>query len=287
MSSNTFASLRPEYGRLLATVKLTRPAEAEAAAKKVFKNANRYKRAGQQARVPWPLIGALDLRESDCNPRAALAQGDPWNQVSTHVPKNQGPYSSWEEAAVFALHYDGVDDPPAPWAMDVACYEAEKWNGWGYRNKGIFSPYLWAGTNQYTRGKYVADGQYSASAVDQQLGVIPVLWKMVEIDPETYIGTDALVPSDQAPPTVPDVAPYSETGTRWIQSRLNILMVANSADPDSLNLLRVDGNYGRRTRACVRDFQTWVDLPADGQAGDLTTAVMDRELRKLLPKVTP
>jgi peptidoglycan hydrolase-like protein with peptidoglycan-binding domain len=198
------------------------------------------------------------------------------------VPKGKGPWSSWEDSAKYYIHYDGLDDPPAPYDMVVACYMGEKWNGWGYRNKGIFSPYLWAGTNHYSRGKYVADGQYSASAVDQQLGIIAVLFQMVTIDPETYIGGGTPPPPDFNPPPLdPGAAPYSEKGTMWIQSRLNLIMVANSHDPETLNLLKVDGDYGRLTAGVVKDFQTWKGLPADGEAGDVTTAAIDAELAKI------
>jgi lysozyme family protein len=280
--ANTFQGLKGEYQRLLDTMKLTRADAAMAAARKVFKNGNRYIAAGLATGVPWPLVGVLDLRESDCNPGAALGQGDPWNRVSTNVPRGKGPFSSWEDAAKYYIHYDGLDDPPGKWDMALTCYMGEKWNGWGYRNKGIFSPYLWAGSTHYSRGKYVADGQYSSSAVDQQLGIIPVLYQMVVIDPETYIGAGGpSPPSFDPPPLEPGAAPYSETGTMWIQSRLNLIMVANSHDPATLSLLRVDGDYGRLTAACVRDFQTWQGLPVDGDAGDVTTAAIDAELAKI------
>ena len=48
---------------------------------------------------------------------------------------------------------------------------AERYNGMGYRKKGVPSPYIWAGTDQYSGGKYVADGKYDPNHVDQQLGV--------------------------------------------------------------------------------------------------------------------
>ncbi len=52
---------------------------------------------------------------------------------------------------------------------------AEHYNGLGYRNKGLASPYVWSGTTTYKGGKYVADGQFSASAFDKQLGVAVML----------------------------------------------------------------------------------------------------------------
>ena len=124
--ANTYQGLKGEYQRLLDTVKLIRPDAAMAAAKKVFANGNRYIAAGLATGVPWPLIGVLDLRESDCDPRAALGQGDPWSRVSTNVPRGKGPWLSWEDSAKYYIHYDGLDDPPAPYDMVVACYMGEK-----------------------------------------------------------------------------------------------------------------------------------------------------------------
>lgn len=273
--ATSFSALRAEYQRLLDTMQHTRRSQADKAARQIFANGNRFIRAGQATGVPWAFIGALDMRESDNDPRAALGQGDPWSRVSTHVPKGKGPFSSWEDAAVFYIGYDGLDEPPAPYDMTVVCWLGEKFNGFGYRNHGINSPYLWAGTNHYERGKYVADGAWSSSAVDQQMGIIPVLAAMVEIDPETYIGgTGGGIGSGEFE------APSFE-GTRWIQSRLNVLMVANNPNPDALDLLVVDGNYGRKTTAVVRDFQRWAGITIDGQAGPETTAAMDAKLREI------
>jgi lysozyme family protein len=39
----------------------------------------------------------------------------------------------------------------------------------------IPSPYLWSGTTVYERGKYVADGRFSAIAVDKQIGCAAIL----------------------------------------------------------------------------------------------------------------
>jgi len=33
------------------------------------------------------------------------------------------------------------------------------------------SPYVWSGTDQYNRGKYIADGHYDPHAIDKQLGM--------------------------------------------------------------------------------------------------------------------
>ena len=52
---------------------------------------------------------------------------------------------------------------------------AEHYNGMGYSNRGLASPYVWAGTTKYTGGMYVADGEFSASAFDQRVGVAVIM----------------------------------------------------------------------------------------------------------------
>src|SRR3954454_15273701 len=74
-----------------------------------------------------------------------------------------------------------LDRVPA-WSIERTLYELEKYNGWGYLGKGN-SPYLWAGTSEYHGGKYVADGVYSASAFDKQLGCVAVIKAMADLDP--------------------------------------------------------------------------------------------------------
>ena len=50
----------------------------------------------------------------------------------------------------------------------------ETYNGLGYFQRGV-PIYVYSGTDQYMSGKYVADGRYRANAVDQQIGVMPLL----------------------------------------------------------------------------------------------------------------
>ena len=70
------------------------------------------------------------------------------------------------------------------WTPARACYEIEKFNGFGYRNhhRQVKSPYLWSFSNHYACGKYVADGRFSTDAVDAQCGAIPLLKRIMELD---------------------------------------------------------------------------------------------------------
>lgn len=137
---------------------------------------DRYGTVATLTKVPWDVIAVIHERESSQSWRASLAQGDPWNQVSIHVPKGRGPFKTWEDAAVDALQ---VCPPHAAqwtdWSPGGRLTLLEQYNGLGYFRMHMPSPYLWAGTDQYTRGKYVADGHFDPDAVDHQLGCAGLL----------------------------------------------------------------------------------------------------------------
>ena len=69
------------------------------------------------------------------------------------------------------------------WSIGGTLYKLEKYNGWGYRSRHphVLSPYLWSFSNHYSKGKYVADGRWSESAVSQQAGAAVILRRMAEM----------------------------------------------------------------------------------------------------------
>ncbi len=72
----------------------------------------------------------------------------------------------------------------------------EQYNGLGYFNRGLPSPYIWSGTDQYIKGKYVADRVFDPNVVDKQLGCAGLILAMQKIDPSIEFG----------PPKQPDPA---------------------------------------------------------------------------------
>ena len=152
----------------------------------------RYRIVAAQTSVPWFAIAVIHERESSQSWAANLAQGDPWNAVSVHVPKGQGPFDCWEDAAVNAL----TRCPPyaahwADWSIGGALTLLEEYNGLGYARRGVPSPYLWAATDQYKSGKYIADGHYDPNAVDHQLGCAALLARMAAADQSITLGAFA------------------------------------------------------------------------------------------------
>ena len=117
----------------------------------------RYQDVSKKTSVPWFVIAVIHEREASQSWKANLAQGDPWNKVSIHVPRGRGPFKSWEEAAIDALtncapHAAAWKD----WSAGGALTLLEEYNGLGYAAKNRPSPYIWGSTNKYVKGKYVA-----------------------------------------------------------------------------------------------------------------------------------
>jgi lysozyme family protein len=142
-------------------------------------NKSRYEAVGKEADMPPELVASLHWRESSGNFGKYLHQGDPLGAPAKHVPTNIPVFGKdeWDKAAVHALKMKqmckkelGINKDTKDRAKLAAF--SERYNGMGYNNKGVASPYVYSGMDTYTSGKYVADGVYSASTVDQQLGVV-------------------------------------------------------------------------------------------------------------------
>jgi lysozyme family protein len=187
-----YEALKAKNATRFANVKLTR--SFTSTVKKMLANKARYQAVEAKTGVPWPVIAAIHVREADMSFNTQLAQGDPLSRVSTHVPRGQGPYfgaDAWERAAMQALSDTG-GKTWGDWSAGGWTTFLEKYNGLGYANKGRPSPYVWAGTNQYTSGKYVADGQYSSTAVDTQPGCANLIIALAQLDTSIW-------PSDLTP----------------------------------------------------------------------------------------
>ena len=146
------------------------------AATRITANRSRYEKVSKLTGVPWWFIGVTHYRESNLDFNTYLGNGQVLNKKTTIVPKGRGPFASWEDGAVDAL----VNCAPyaarnKDWSVGGSLAMLEQYNGLGYAGKGLPSPYIWSGTNQYTKGKYVSDGVFSATAVDKQLGCAGIL----------------------------------------------------------------------------------------------------------------
>lgn len=158
---------------------------------------SRYQAVSAKTGVPWPVIAVIHERECSQDWTRSLAQGDPWDRVSVHVPTGRGPFKSWEDAAVDALN----DCAPyasrnKDWSIGALLTKLEEYNGLGYAARGVPSPYVWAGTDQYRSGKYVRDGIYDPNVIDSQPGCAGLLMAVKVLDPAITFTAAAQVPVD-------------------------------------------------------------------------------------------
>lgn len=256
-------ALRAANEKRWADAKLTRGPEFIPVAKRLVEAKSRYQAVEKLTGVPWIFIAVTHQRESSQNWDRSLAQGDPWNKKSTHVPIGRGPFKSWEEAAVDALVNCGpYASRNSDWSVGGLLTLLERYNGIGYANKGRPSPYLWSGTDQYKSGKYVADGVYDPNEIDKQLGCAGLIMAMMTLDASIKFGDK--LPQPQIPATT-----QVRDGV-WLQTSLNKL----GANPQ----LETDGIVGPATRNAVRAFQLSKCLVVDGLAGPATFAALDAAL---------
>lgn len=282
-----FKILEPEYTARLSGLKITRPTEVRNRAMAILRRPEvltNFHPVEEATGIPMLWMICSFERESGLDFRTSPAQGDRWDRRSVNVPRGVGPFKSFTEAAIWSYKYDAIDQNSAPWSWPYMCWAWEKFNGFGPRDHGRVSGYVFSGTNQYDPpsgkgGKYVSDGHWSPGAVDQQLGCIPLALELLRLEPS--LGLDEFVPTipDVEAPIVP-VTPSPDgvngglKGVGWLQHSLNQLRVTGTP-------LGVDGSYGRRTRNAVRAFQASHGLDADGLAGDKTCDAIDAELRKI------
>ena len=191
------AVIRPQY---------IQPSKNLAA--QITANRARYLPVQDQIGVPWFFVGLLHMRESSFNFNTYLGNGDPLHQVTTHVPAGRGPFATFADGAVDALKLQGFDDI-MDWPISRILWAAETYNGQGYFALGVNSPYVWAWTTNYTSGKYVADGVYSASTVDTQPGVGAVLGSLIVTNAEVanYLAAYQEEPVATTTPPAPPVPP--------------------------------------------------------------------------------
>lgn len=151
----------------------TRVLATRAICKRMLANQITYWGVEKTTGIPWLVIAAIHFRESSQNFRAHLHNGDPLTGRTTHVPAGRpatglAPFT-WTASAI-----DALSDRKHPFAWDVgtALEFCENYNGHGYDKHGVNSPYLWAGTDKYCSGLFVADGSFDPEKKDARPGVV-------------------------------------------------------------------------------------------------------------------
>jgi lysozyme family protein len=147
--------------------------------------------------IPWYVIGLIHYMEGGQNFNTHLYNGDPLSDRTKHYPPGMpakgNPPFSWEYSATCALRDQGWGVSKI-WDYDDILDRLEDYNGHGYWKRDIYTPYLWSGTNHYTKGKYEEvwnqetkkyDVHFDKDEVSQQLGAAPILYYILNNGTQT------------------------------------------------------------------------------------------------------
>lgn len=189
--SHSFEATKRGYANLWDQAKVTSSSNAKAAAQRILAARDQLQPVEDATDVPWYLVGCWLYRESNLNFGTILANGQSLKRVTTIVPKGLGPFSSFLEGAVASIQYEhkvrGGKDfykvGKATWVLEYQLWASEEWNGEGYYSHNVDSPYVWAWTSLYTRGKFDSDGHFNSGLVDPQGGIAAILMALFEIEP--------------------------------------------------------------------------------------------------------
>jgi lysozyme family protein len=160
--------------------------EASAIAARLIASRARYEdvTAVTNPAMPWHFVALVHQMECSQRWDCHLHNGDPLTARTVHVPINRPLYGDppyqWEASACDALSMQGLGVASLDWTIPGELYHLERYNGFGYRAHGVLTPYLWAGSNHYTAGKFTADGRFDAAAVSKQIGAAVVLKRILE-----------------------------------------------------------------------------------------------------------
>lgn len=175
------------------TINSSRKSEFNQIAEYAFLHRQVYLVIEENTGVPWAMIACIHKRESDAQDKfgnplftSYLGNGQPLNRRTTIVPKGRGPFPTFEAGAIDALNYDHLSSVK-DWRLEKVLYYLEIFNGAGYNNKGLPSPYIWGGTSIQKPGKYVADGKWSSTAIDKQPGCAGMLKAIIKLDPSSEL----------------------------------------------------------------------------------------------------
>lgn len=115
-----------------------------------------YGSVKQKTGIPIIVVGTIHYLEANNSFSMSIRDG------SKLVGKD------WVDDAVSVLApYSLVK---GDWDVGVCLWMMERYNGFGYRRRGIETPYLWSGTDLYKKGKFVRDGVFDPNAVSKQVG---------------------------------------------------------------------------------------------------------------------
>jgi lysozyme family protein len=279
---------RQEYQTLFDSCEIRpdKKARVQERVTQIIAKKGRYEKVEAETRVPWYIVAVIHSLEGDLDFSTHLHNGDSLSHRTKNVPAGRpaagSPPFTWEESAVDALQFDHLTSHQ-DWTLPGSLGALECYNGIGYRNHNIPSPYLWSFSNQYARGKFDSDGHFNSDLVSAQCGAAVLLKAMVLEGHIAFPGSSAdraplgvsVTPANPANPAAPvypgHVVTEDETDKDLVKTLQNRLNEVGCGPID------VDGTFGKNIKDAVMRFQTRQhDLSVDGKVGPLTWAALFR-----------
>jgi lysozyme family protein len=180
LNSTRFAELKEEYESFFAQCQV-RPQfqpNVNYYVKRLRQGQAAYAKVQDEIGIAWPFVGVIHAMECGFNFYGHLHNGDPLSARTVHVPKarpasSEPPYT-WLQSALDALRLKQLDRV-TDWSVAHMLFLLEGYNGFGYRRRGVPTPYLWSFSSIYVSGKFVLDGRFDPTAVSKQCGAALML----------------------------------------------------------------------------------------------------------------
>jgi lysozyme family protein len=149
------------------------------------KHRDRYEAVGAPSGIPWYFIGCIHALEGGFDFNTHMFNGDPLTGRTVHVPRGQpeappanGERYTWEESATAAMRLKDFHRE-RDWSLPRLLHRWEGYNGFGYRSRGVPTPYLWSFSTLYDKGRFVADHQFDPDARSRQAGAATMVKRLV------------------------------------------------------------------------------------------------------------
>ena len=208
--------------------------ETDSSINLILSGSHRYRALEATTGVPWWFMGIVHLMESSCDFRRHIHNGDPLTARTVQVPAGRpaagDPPFTWEASATDAFELHGwlldkvhrLPDGGPDWSIPTVLWRLEAWNGFGYRNREVRSPYLWAGSNREQPGRYVRDGVWDGNAWSKQIGAAVILKAMVarglvRFGPVAVAPVAAPAPVAPPSPTLPTPPAPEAPAQSWVE----------------------------------------------------------------------
>ncbi len=266
--------------------------------------AKRYRVLAAEIGVPWWAIAIIHMMEASLNFDCHLHNGDPLTGKTVNHPRGR-PVDwklgmTWEQSAADALttgrhQLQNISD----WSIGNFLLVMEKYNGFGYRNRGLMSPYLWSGSTYFDKGKFVSDGKFDPDAESKQVGCAVLLRclidmgalsvgrsKKVETEPAAITGNTATM-SRGLPAYVaselqfPFNKPIKEQFSGRGKAANAVTKIQEWCNAHHCNT-SIDNIYGTATTSAVTLFQARNNLPQTGEVDKLTWALLVNPMQQVI-----